>query len=291
MAIDASWSNRLQDSKPGIRWVVAYPAEAKPILRWFGLVRRINADPFTVYSNEDRTHWLIISGPGKENAAAATMFLYTYSRSGAAHAWLNLGVAGHRDLALGTAVWVDRVTDAETKKSWYPGLVFETPLTNAQVTTVTAPERKYETSSMFDMESAGFYAASSRLTSHELIHCIKVVSDNASSPIENITAAKSATWINGIESDVRHFCDELIGLSKEECKRLADPLFYAEFLQSKHFTKTQQHQLRRLLLRWESLYPEQPATRFLNKAEQNSKGLLLELERSLDPQSFLETQE
>jgi hypothetical protein len=63
-----------------IRWVVALKVEAEIILDEYNM----NFDPeftlFQVFRNFEKTRWLILSGVGRHNSAAATTYLYFFPK-------------------------------------------------------------------------------------------------------------------------------------------------------------------------------------------------------------------
>ena len=69
-------NQKILNSNMSIRWVVALKAEAEIILDEYNM----NFDPeftlFQVFRNFEKTRWLILSGIGRHNSAAATMYLY-----------------------------------------------------------------------------------------------------------------------------------------------------------------------------------------------------------------------
>ena len=169
-----------------IRLVVALPAEARPLIRRLGLSRDAGAD---------RPTWraqgiaLVISGVGRRAAAAAVAGLAGEEPPGEA-AWINVGVAGHRDLPLGEIVLAHKVVGGGDGGAWHPSPVFEPPCATATVTTVDRPETGYPGETVYDMEAAGFCAAAARLASAERIQVVKVISDNAAAPPDRLTAAR-----------------------------------------------------------------------------------------------------
>ena len=74
-----------------INIVVALPAEARPLLDHFRLRDKQHNTAFPIYRNTDMA--LIVSGPGKVAAAAATALLAGNRDTPATSAWLNVGIA------------------------------------------------------------------------------------------------------------------------------------------------------------------------------------------------------
>ena len=169
-----------------IRLVVALPAEARPLIRRFGLTR-VEGGEFPVWRKEEIS--LVVSGVGRSAAASATTYLAGAQRPAEA-AWLNVGIGGHRCLALGEAVLAHKVADGVGGRAWYPPLLFEPPCATATVTTVDRPETGYPEETVYEMEAAGFCWAAARFASAELIQVVKVISDNAAAPPDRLTAGR-----------------------------------------------------------------------------------------------------
>ena len=93
-----------------VHLIAALPAEVKPLISRFNLQRVQPDRVFPVYRNRHIS--LVVSGVGKVNAAAASAFLYALNGFPNSAVWINLGIAGHKDLALGDAVLAHRITDA-----------------------------------------------------------------------------------------------------------------------------------------------------------------------------------
>ena len=87
-------NQKILNSNMSIRWVVALKAEAEIILDEYNM----NFDPefrlFQVFRNFEKTRWLILSGIGRHNSAAATTYLYMISKASRSTSWINLGIAG-----------------------------------------------------------------------------------------------------------------------------------------------------------------------------------------------------
>ena len=103
--------------------VVALAAEARPLLASHRL-QGVSGHPYRICAGE-QTH-LIVSGIGKVAAAAATAYLRALIGDTPA-AWLNIGIAGHGNQAVGTALLAHKVVDAASGKPFYP--TFTAPLT------------------------------------------------------------------------------------------------------------------------------------------------------------------
>jgi hypothetical protein len=73
-------NQKILNSNMSIRWVVALKVEAEIILDEYNM----NFDPeftlFQVFRNFEKTRWLILSGVGRHNSAAATTYLYFFPK-------------------------------------------------------------------------------------------------------------------------------------------------------------------------------------------------------------------
>ena len=85
-----------------IHFVVALPAEGKPLIDRYGLRRRTLRSDYPIYEGNDIT--LIVSGIGKVAAAAATACLHASTNDHRPGVWLNVGIAGHSQRPVGDGV-------------------------------------------------------------------------------------------------------------------------------------------------------------------------------------------
>ncbi len=260
-----------------IRFVVALPAEARPLIEHYRLRRRANA-PFPVYENDSAA--LVVSGIGPDRAAAATSCLHALT-GGRVTAWLNVGIAGHAERALGEAVLADRIRDHGSARSWYPPLLFDTRCASASVLTVSCPLPDYPEDWLVDMEASGFYEAACRVGTAELAQVLKVVSDNAAHPTTQIRAKT----VERLIGDVLPLTETIVAsLNELGCALPSAPIddaALAPFLGRWHFTVSERHQLRRLLERWRVLAPARALwCEALSRVERGAE-VLQHLEREL----------
>jgi len=178
-----------------IHLVTALPAEAKPVSSRFGLERLQAACGFPVYRNRHIS--LVVSGVGKANSAAAGALLQGLSGCPANAIWLNLGIAGHCDLPVGQAVLARSITDAASGASWQLPMEIDPPCPSVALETLDRPDFDYERSCAFDMEASGFYATALRFSPPQLVHCLKVISDNREQSGWGISGATVRRLIEG----------------------------------------------------------------------------------------------
>ena len=246
-----------------IRCVVALACEARPLIARYRLVRSQTSGPFPLYLSDSML--LVVSGPGKISAAAAVAYVQGFyaakppvNANQHPTAWLNFGIAGHQSLALGTPFIAHKIIDPATQQTYYPAFPFKPPAITSVLTTVDLPETTYPALSGYDMEAAGFWSTANRFCSAELVHCVKIVSDNPNHPttglnkhiIEELCAA-SVDWMNAL-------IETLTILGKQHSIQTQDPPFLHECKKRWRFSVTQTHQLRHLLSRWQALGQTEP---------------------------------
>ena len=161
--------------------------EAKPIIKRYQLLHAGSALGFTTYSNKDSGVSLTVTGVGKQLAADGTEFAADFHEAREHDAWLNIGIAGHRSVPIGTLVLANKITDVESQQVWYPHCPFPTSLDTLPLTTVAQPLVAYLEHDMIDMEAAGFYRSACRIVSLDLIHALKIISDNEAHPPAKIS--------------------------------------------------------------------------------------------------------
>ena len=261
--------------------MVALPCEANPIISHFNLSKR-DSTLFKIYSNQDHSIRLIISGIGSSASSRATKHLALASEADMGTAWLNIGIGGHKDLPLATAILAQRIVDSKTEQSWFPQLVFDPPCLTASVKTVEKPDFNYPDDNVVEMEASGFYSAAESYSTREIIHCMKIISDNSQSLSRPpLTATMVDELVNRNLSSIKELVRKLQVLSMEEEERTSDPPFLQECLSRWHFTVTQTHQLKNLLQKWSLIQPEKNVLDVLLSDCKNSRNVIQTLEAQL----------
>jgi nucleoside phosphorylase len=232
-----------------IHLVVALPAEAKPLIRHFGLERRSDTSPFPVYDSDSLS--LIVSGVGKQQAAAATACLHAASAAAPDYAWLNIGIAGDGARAVGEGVLAHSIKDAATRRCWYPPLVFQPPCETTAVLTVDEAASAYPRACSVDMEASAMMAVATRFSTSELVHCFKIIADNPANPARCISAASTERLVAQKLDQIEVIVRELTQLAKEMTRLRAPPSELERFLARWHFTVSERHRLCQLLRFWQ----------------------------------------
>ena len=232
--------------------VCALKPEARPLLDRFGL--RALPDAPRIYQNAGANISLTLSGIGKSAAAGAVARTHEYFDADRSHAWLNLGIAGHADLPLGQAVIVKKVTDAASGETWFPSRVFPVTIPAHDLVTLDEPGSDYR-QELFDMECAGFFRAVSGVATLELAQALKIVSDNAERPMDGVNPDLVSRLMKQNLPVIEEIVEQLLALS-DLLRDLNDagPDYHA-ITRQRHFTVSQQHQLRAALRKWRALQP------------------------------------
>lgn len=239
-----------------INFIVALPAEARPLTDFYRLRDKDSAGPFPVYRND--TVALAVSGIGKVPAAAATAYLQGLTRGNRHCAWLNVGIAGHARRRIGEGLLAHCITDHTSGRSWYPPQVHRLTIPTDNLLSVETPAEEYREDTLHDMEAAGFYPIACRSATAELVQCYKIVSDNREQPAAAVTARQCTELIADRLAEIDDLADTLAGTAAELTGWHALQSDLEAFTQRWRFSVSQQHQLARLVRRWENLAPEEP---------------------------------
>lgn len=237
-----------------IHLITALKPEARPLLEHFDLRPLPGNRAFPVYQNRNGDITLTRSGPGKAAAAAATKLTCALFKADKSHAWLNLGVAGHASLPLGQTALVAKITDAASGRTWFPSPVFSAALPVCELLTIEEPCADHQ-EVLFDMEGAGFFSTVSGCATTELAQTVKVVSDNAEHPPDDLTPTRISRLLEDNLAIIDALARQLLSFSEEERRRLHPGADYEALIRGRRFTATQREQLKTLLRKWRALRP------------------------------------
>ena len=205
-----------------INLVVALKAEARPLIRHYELHDRHAGTTFPVYLGTGMA--LVVSGPGKAAAAAATAWLQGITQGNKHNAWLNIGIAGHATYAIGDGRIANRITEHATDRSWYPPQVYDLDIATGRLLTVDSPENDYPVDALYDMEAAGFYPEACRFSTGELVQCFKIVSDNRQHANTKITAKHCEQLVDSQLKTINSLVETLGNMQKQYNNRHAPDL-------------------------------------------------------------------
>ena len=253
----------------------ALKCEAEPIIDNFNLIRLNDYELFKIYQSIDQKISLVITNIGKNNAEDAVIYHHNCIKTCKSDIWFNIGIAGHENIEIGEIRLINKIVDFENKSCWYPQIIFESPCNSIDLISLEKPSNKYQ-SCLYDMEASGFYYAATKYGTLELIHSVKIISDNSSSPISLINKNKVKQLVKGKIGIIEIILDELRLLSNEIQVIKKEPKDYKNFLKKWHFTQTEKHQLHNLILKLNVRYPNKDflkITENLNSAQQELEKL------------------
>lgn len=255
---------------PRLNIIVALAAEARPLIDAYHLKR---CHPqMAMYSNADRSIYLLQTGVGAVKCAAGMAYLHAYTEANAATYYLNLGIAGKQEGELGDIFLIDKVTDKARDVSWYPWHIPSLKIPRASLTTVHKPQATYPAASLVDMEGAAFMEAGSLFVTQEHCHLLKVISDNAKTTTAIVNKQNVQSWIQQQWPVIDKVVQHLLQRSADEAEWPVIVNIDA-FLQHWHFSQYQQHQLRQYLTRLQINFPDGDALSLVREL-QSSKQVL-----------------
>jgi len=227
----------------------ALACEAKPLVEHFSLKKDVTVEPFAVYFNHDIC--LTTTGLGKSAMAAGVAYTQALFASVEQPVMLNIGIAGHKDHPLGGLFLIDKIIDVDSQKSYYPSLAFTPPCPTGSIQTLSKPQLNYDQQHLCDMEASAFYETAVRFSSSELILCLKVISDNQLSPVENIQPKQVAAIIAAHLATVESLLAHTTALA--ELITTPEPRLFEQLIQRYHFTVNERMQLKNQLSRWNAV--------------------------------------
>ncbi|CAG7856522.1 hypothetical protein MCAMS1_01038 [biofilm metagenome] len=269
-------------SNPDIFLFTALPCEAKPLIDFYKLKKDNTVQAFNIFCNDEI--FLTITGIGKTAMAAGVAYSQALMPKTNNPPMLNIGIAGHKNHPIGTLFLIDKITDSDTGRRFYPPLVFSPPCPTHSLQTVSRPQQEYPEPELCDMEASAFYETATRFSTGELIHCLKIISDNNFSPTENINPQQVSLMIAEQAGNINKIVEILTKLtvnivSTPEIKEFDD------LLNRYRFTVSEQIQLKKLLARWQLVTGQQDLL-FPAETAKTGKDFIQLLSQSINEAKF-----
>jgi adenosylhomocysteine nucleosidase len=170
-----------------INLAVALPAEAKPLIRAFGLRRRQPDGAAPLYVGGDLA--LVLTGAGAEAMQRGVIHLSEYAAGGERH-WLNVGIAGHGSLAVGECLLAESVVERSSGGRWHLHAPDVIGIPIGALHCVSEAESDYAADTGYDMESGGYAAALCALDALERASILKIVSDGPDQPSQRLNGRR-----------------------------------------------------------------------------------------------------
>ena len=266
---------------PSIFIFCALACEARPLIAAWQLKKLpASSHPFAIYADPQRA--VVVTGIGKTAMAGAVGYAMALFANPALPVMLNLGIAGHRNRPLGSLVLGHKIIDSETKRGFYPQFPFTVSLPTQTVSTAANPNTDYSADALFDMEASGFYEMAVKFSSSELIHVVKIISDNRHSPITAIGETGVERWISAQLAAIEDLLDALL---VHRQLRPQDSELYDRLTKEFRFTVSGCLKLKALLQRWRALKGDEPLV-WQSRQLKSGKEFLTWLEKRLDDSAF-----
>lgn len=214
--------------------VTAFLAEARPFIDHYKLKYQ-SGSPFPLYGNGQIT--LVISGLGKVAAGAATLYGALQSNG---KVIVNVGIGGSSDWEIGSCL------AAHKCGSYYPTFSFKHSFETAEFITVDMPTVNYPKGAVVEMEGAGILEIGQKVTTCELIHLFKIISDGCQSSFSKVTPKQATRLIEPHVESIASFIEKL----SETVVNFRSKLF-EELVQRERWTASEKIQLKELSRRYE----------------------------------------
>jgi hypothetical protein len=262
--------------------IVAHGLEAKALVRMLELERHHVSSEFVEYSNSNKLH-LLVSGIGKEAITAAVTYLgeQQASDSGEIRAWLNIGIAGHRDASLGNAWLGNKITDQSSGASAYPPQLIE-GIEVGSVVTVDEPENSYPLDAAYEMEASAFYAEATKYSTAELVQVFKVISDNLVNPISEIDIRSVPGLIAAQAPQLQILIEGMSAIATQHNSSQRLPSYFSEVCSKIYLTVNQKLQLRRLCQRYKALGMDEELSSAADLRVGDARTLIQQLAERID---------
>ena len=272
-------NNKILNRKMSIRWVVALKAEAEIILDEYNM----NLDPeftlFQVFRNFEKTRWLILSGIGRHNSAAATTYLYMISQASRSTSWINLGIAGSGKGHYGDLCLVNKISNNSSSNT-YPATMPKVTFHKMNLFTTDVPLIDYTLHELIDMEGSAFYDITNKLSGREFICLIKVISDGPNNNIKDLNKFKIRELIKLNIANIKTVISYYEKLSMDEYQIIEQPKIISKIHSQWHFSVSQKHRLENLIKRINTLSKDEEIIKLIKDCK-NSRSVITILEEKI----------
>ena len=262
-----------------IRWVVALKEEAETILDEYNMDFVPEFRLFPVFSNFDKTRWLVVSGIGRHNSAAAASYLYVISNASRSTSWINLGIAGSGKGNYGDLCLVNKISNNGSSNT-YPATMPSVTFGKMKLFTSDIPVENYISHELIDMEGSAFYDVTNKLSGREFICLIKVISDGPTNSIKDLNRFKIIELIKSNITNIKTVISYYEKLSADECKTTNKSKIFLQISSQWHFTVSQKYKLNKLIRRINTLTKDEEIIELIKDCK-NSRSVIITLERKI----------
>ena len=248
--------------------ITALPAESRVFIDALKL-KPILDHGWRLYGNSE--YLLLQTGIGKLKAAAAVSALL-YTRKDI-RGIINAGIAGG-SANIGDTFLAHQITDHGNGEKWYPHLPPQrivNSMPTMAVETLDKPSAEYKTDALFDMEAAGIMSAASSYLTTQNMQFVKVISDNAQTPLTSFNPTTVTTLMHSTVPVVQSMMDWFSDTGQSQTHSVSTLVIHELIVSAIHHTATEKHQLLRLLQQHCALTGDLPESSELLKATNASQ--------------------
>ncbi len=206
--------------------------EAEPLIDKYDM-KPDGGYPFGGFVSPDGRIRIILTGVGKTGAAAAVSYSCEKYGIGANDFVINIGTSAGGAARHG-AYLINKVTDKDTGRTYYPDMLYNTGLRESAVTTLSGIAGQDLTSSdddmLWEMEASGFCDAARLFMPPHKVQLIKAVSDGGAENGEELTEEILVTTVRDSLDDITSAIEVFMGIGEEEQPEMPDVREYAEDL-------------------------------------------------------------
>ena len=267
-------------SKPQYRFVVAFDSEAKSIISFYKLkICDSSINAFKCYKNEKKNIWLVISGKGNINAAAASVLLKMISPDSNRNIWINIGIAGDAFSPVGSIHNIKKIINSKNEKeTYYTNSIINSLASNSTALNVEDEERTFKNERfVYEMESLGFIKTVEKFCARELICIFKIISDNRNNLPDNYMVLA-----HNIISKNMITIDSILEKYHNLSKYLKDPDFgLLELIQKKyHLSFSNKEKMKTIVTKISVILDKEDIIKEINNSN-NLKCLFIKFEKVL----------
>ncbi|SCW55778.1 hypothetical protein SAMN02910456_01841 [Ruminococcaceae bacterium YRB3002] len=221
--------------------------EAEPLIKRYGLTGD-GEYPFAGFVSEDGRIRLTITGVGKTYAAAAASSVCTKFNVTSRDFLINIGTCAGCS-GMSGAYLINKVTDGDNGRTYYPDMLYNTGLRENQVTTLsriaTPGLISGESSMLWEMEASGFCDAARLYAPPDRVQLIKVVSDNGADSGKDITDGMLRMTVTGSLDDIAAALDVYLNVDDVE---IPEPVEVSPLAEDFRCSETMRQDLIKLMI-------------------------------------------
>lgn len=195
-----------------IHIIVATFSEANFFIDYLNLKKINSVKEFPTFFNDSFS--LTVSGIGKINSSISVCHTFYEFGKIKNNCWLNIGLSGHIKKKIGDLFLVNKICDNHSQKKFFPYSPETEAIKSLDCITYDKPNFNYN-DSLSDMELSGFFLAANKYSYKELIHSLKIISDNKLQSIDFKDKNKIEVLFEKKKSDFEFFFKKLKKISLE----------------------------------------------------------------------------